>query len=143
TLPFAGTAAGGPQPPKTDACLLPKAFAGLAGLPPARVMTPVDLGSHLLLFTPHSVVAAPYHRNQAGVRDAYRFFNGPIEAARQILAARGVTLVVICPQMPELRGLPDAAPDSFVKLFAANRLPAWLQPASGAGDALKVFRVLR
>jgi hypothetical protein len=143
TQPFAGTVAGGPQPPSANACLLPKAFAALAALPPARVMTPIDLGSHLLLFTPHSVVAAPYHRDQTGVRDAFRFFNGPIEAARQILAARGVTLVVICPQMPELRGLPDAAPDSFVRLYAADRLPTWLQPASGAGDALKVFRVLR
>ena len=53
-----------------------------------------------------------------------------------------MTLVVICPQMPELRGLPDAAPDSFVKLFAANRLPAWLQPVPGLSEALKVYRVL-
>ena len=64
-------------------------------------------------------------------------------APRTRFTARGVTLVVICPQMPELRGLPDAAPDSFVRLYAADRLPTWLQPASGAGDALKVFRVLR
>ena len=55
-----------------DACLMPSAFADLAGLPPSRIMTPVDLGSHMLLFTPHAVVAAPYHRNQQGVRDAFR-----------------------------------------------------------------------
>ncbi|MDR3471645.1 MAG: hypothetical protein P4M09_08145 [Devosia sp.] len=123
-------------------CFMPEAFAPLARLPAARVMAPVDLGSHVLLFTPHSVVGAPYHRNQAGVRDTFRFFNDPIAAARQILAARGVTLVVVCPGMPELRGQSDAAPDAFVKLFAKGTLPAWLKPVSAPGDVLGVYEVV-
>jgi len=142
TMPFANKAAAssGPATPSDAACRMPAAFAPLAKLPPARVMTPVDLGSHLLLFTPHSVVAAPYQRDQAGVLDAFHFFNHPIAEARQILASRGVTLVVVCPQMPEMNGQPDAAPDSFVKLFAAGKLPDWLTPISAPGDVLKVFR---
>ena len=88
----------------------------------------------------HSVVAAPYQRDQAGVLDAFHFFNHPIAEARQILASRGVTLVVICPQMPEMNGQPDAVPDSFVKLLAAGKLPDWLTPISAPGDVLKVFR---
>ncbi|MEO8882312.1 MAG: hypothetical protein ABI377_02675, partial [Devosia sp.] len=141
TMPFAGNAAASaPAAPSDAACRMPAAFATLARLPPARVMTPVDLGSHLLAFTPHSAVGAPYQRDQAGVLDTFHFFNHPIGEARQILAARGVTLVVVCPQMPEMRGLPDAAPDSFVKLFAAGKLPDWLTQISAPGDALKVFR---
>ena len=124
-----------------QACLQPSAFANLAGLPPERVMTPIDLGSHTLLFTPHTVVAAPYHRNQQGVLDAFRFFNGPLEDARTILAARGVSLVVVCPAMKEIRGLVDHAPDSFVTLFAAGKLPDWLVDRSLPDSPLRVYSV--
>jgi hypothetical protein len=139
--PFGSRAAAMASGPDGEACLMPSAFADLAKLPPARVMTPIDLGSHVLLFTPHSVVGAPYHRDQAGIRDTFHFLDGPIGEARQILVGRGVTLVVVCPGLPEMRGLPDAAPDSFLKLFATGKLPAWLQPVSAPGAVLKVFRV--
>lgn len=124
-----------------QACLMPGAFADLARLPPQRIMTPIDLGSHMLLFTPHSVVAAPYHRNAQGVRDAFRFFNEPLEQGRAILEARGIGLVVICPDMPEIRGLVDYTPDSFVSLFAQDRLPAWLIDRSLPTSPLKVYEV--
>jgi hypothetical protein len=124
-----------------DACLMPAAFADLAGLPPERVMTPIDLGSHMLLYTPHSVVAAPYHRNAQGVLDAFRFFNAPIEDGRAILRARGVTLVVICPAMKEIRGLVGHTPDSFVTLFAEGKLPSWLHEVSAPDAPLKVYSV--
>jgi hypothetical protein len=120
---------------------MPAAFADLTGLPPERIMTPIDLGSHMLLYTPHSVVAAPYHRNEQGVLDAFRFFNGPIEAGRAILTSRGISLVVICPAMKEIRGLVDHAPDSFVTLYAEGKLPAWLHEVSAAGAPLKVYSV--
>jgi 1,6-anhydro-N-acetylmuramate kinase len=136
--PQAASAA--PVPTQAD-CRQPAAFASLAALPPTRIMAPIDLGAHLLLFTPHAVVAAPYHRDQAGVRDTFRFFNDPIEAAHQILSKRGVDLVVICPGMPELHGLPDAAADSFVRRLPENRLPAWLTEITTPGDTRRVFRV--
>lgn len=124
------------------ACLVPSAFADLAAIPPERIMTPIDLGAHMLLYTPHSVVAAPYHRNQQGLRDAFRFFNDPIAEARTILDARGIGLVVICPQMAEMQGLEDRASDSFVNLYASNSLPDWLADVSLPGAALKVYAVL-
>jgi hypothetical protein len=130
-----------PYRAQRNACLMPAAFADLAGLPPERIMTPIDLGSHMLLYTPHSVVAAPYHRNEQGVLDAFRFFNGPIEAGRAILTSRGISLVVICPAMKEIRGLVDHAPDSFVTLYAEGKLPAWLHEVSAAGAPLKVYSV--
>lgn len=129
-----------PQPTEAD-CRQPSAFTELATLAPVRIMAPIDLGSHLLLFTPHAVVAAPYHRDQDGVRDTFRFFNDPIEDARKILTARGISLLVICPSMTELRGLPDAAPDSFVKLLPAGKLPAWLTETTIAGSVLRTFSV--
>jgi hypothetical protein len=128
--------------PSEASCLLPDAFTALAKLPPARIMNPIDLGSHILLFTPHAVVAAAYHRDQQGVRDTFSFFSGPISEARAIVAARGVSLVVICPAMPEMQGLANAAPDSFVKLYAQGEVPPWLQPLSPNTDVLKLYSVV-
>lgn len=125
-----------------EPCLLPSAFADLAALPPERVMTPIDLGAHLLLYTPHEVVAAPYHRNQQGVRDTYRFINDPIATARAILDERGIGLVVLCPAMAELEGLPSRAPDSFANLYAQGKLPPWLKDVTLPGAVLQVFAVL-
>ena len=122
-------------------CLLPSAFADLARLPPERVMAPIDLGSHLLLFTPHSVVGAPYHRNQQGLLDTFHFVNEPIDAAHQLLVDRGIGLVVICPSMSEIRGMTKRAPDSFVTLYAANRLPDWLVDQSMPGSPLRIYSV--
>ncbi|MGV8952709.1 MAG: hypothetical protein ACOH2M_16535, partial [Cypionkella sp.] len=116
-----------------DPCLVPSAFADLAALPPERIMSPIDLGAHIMLYTPHEVVAAPYHRNQQGVRDAFRFFNDPIADARAILAARGIGLVVLCPGMAEVAGLPERASDSFANLYAQDRLPVWLTDVSLPG----------
>lgn len=131
-------ATAGPAATEAD-CRQPEAFTNLAILPPSRVMSPIDLGSHILLFTRHAVVSAPYHRNQDGVRDAFAFFNDPIAEARQILAERGATLVVICPAMPELRGLPGAADDSFIRLLGRDSLPSWLTEVSPPGSVLRVF----
>ena len=122
-------------------CLLPSAFADLKALPPERIMTPIDLGSHMLLETPHSVVAAPYHRNTDGLHDTFDFFNQPIERARAILERRGVGLVVTCPAMAEMAGLPDRAPDSFSALAEKNALPDWLADVS-LGGPLKIYAVL-
>ena len=125
-----------------EPCLMPEAFADLAALPPERVMTPIDLGAHLMLYTPHEVVAAPYHRNQSGVRDTFRFINDPIAEARAILDARGIGLVVLCPAMAELQGLPDRAEDSFANLYASGNLPDWLEDVTLPGATLEVFAVL-
>lgn len=124
-----------------QACLLPAAFADLAALPPERIMSPIDLGAHLLLYTPHEVVSAPYHRNQQGVRDTFRFFNDPIDEARDILDARGIGLVVICPSMAEVIGLRSRKQDSFATLYATGTLPDWLDDVSPDGSTLKVFAV--
>ena len=125
-----------------EPCLVPAAFVDLAALPPERIMSPIDLGAHILLYTPHEVVAAPYHRNQQGVLDAFRFFNGPIDNARAILDTRDIDLVVLCPGMPELQGMPDRAKDSFVNLYATGDLPAWLADVSLPDSPLQVFAVL-
>ena len=60
-----------------------------------------------------------------------------------VLDMRGITLVAICPGMPEMRGRPDAAPDSFARLFRSDSLPDWLVPKTLPGAALQVYAVTR
>lgn len=124
-----------------DACIMPDAFADLAGLPPERIMTPIDLGAHMLLNTQHAVVSGPYHRNRDGLRDVVNFLMQPLEAQRPMLAQRGIGLVVTCNGMSEMH-LEGAAPDSFITLFAENRLPAWLVDQSLPDSPLRVYAVL-
>lgn len=123
------------------ACLQPSAFVRLASLPRQRIMAPVDLGSHLLLFTRHSVVGAPYHRNQQGLLDTFHFFDGPIGEARNILAQRDIHLVVVCPAMSELSGGVERTADSFAALYAEKALPDWLVNETPPGSVLEIYAV--
>lgn len=130
-----------PRAAERALCRLPAAFDPLAALPPTRLMTPIDLGAHVLAFTPHAVVAAPYHRNVEGLRDTFAFFNGPSDDVLRMLQRRGITHVVICPAMPEVAGYPDRAADSFSALYAHGELPGWLTPMGDPGATLRLYRV--
>lgn len=123
------------------ACLAPEAYADLGALPPERIMTPIDLGSHILLETPHAVVAAPYHRNQQGVLDTFRFFNGAAEDARAIARERGLGLVVTCPAMPEMQSAARAEPGTMLNLLTNDTPPDWLDEVS-LGGPLKIYAIL-
>lgn len=123
-------------------CLMPAAYRQLNELPPQRVMTPVDLGAHTLLYTKHSVVGAPYHRNERGLLDTYHFLNGTPAEAQEILARRNIHLVVICPALPEMRGLPDAAPNSLVRQLQSGKTPSWLEEISKPDAVLHIYKVM-
>ncbi len=122
-------------------CLQPQAFDELASLAPNRIMAPVDLGAHLLLFTPSSVVGAPYHRNESGLIDSFSFFNMPLEDARDILVQRDISLVVICEYLPEMSGFADADEFSFVRMVKTGNLPDWLKDITLPGSILQVYEV--
>ncbi|MCB1517361.1 MAG: hypothetical protein KDJ19_07075 [Hyphomicrobiaceae bacterium] len=134
----AGATSGGDAGSKY-ACLQPDAYIDLAGLPPEVIMAPVDLGSHILLYTPHSIIGAPYHRAQDGVFDTFRFFNGPPDEARAIAGKRRISLVVTCPWLGEMTGFDNTDPNSFVALFAKGEVPDWLVDQSIPGQPLRVY----
>src|SRR5690606_35259828 len=116
-----------------QSCLTPEAFADLRAIPPERIMTPIDLGSHMLLETPHAVVSAPYHRNEDGVLDTFRFFTRSAEDARAIAEARGLGLVVTCPAMPEVQGQAVETPGTLLNLIEAGTPPSWISDVSLGG----------
>ncbi|MBL1255552.1 hypothetical protein [Methylocystis sp. Sn-Cys] len=121
------------------ACLTPQALAPLAEMAPTRVLGSFDLGSHILAHTPHSVFAAPYHRDNHGNLFAARAFMAAPDEAEAMLRKAGVGLVVWCARAKALSPLVSAAPDGLAAMLARGESPAWLERKSQKDAPLLVF----
>ncbi|MCC3245825.1 hypothetical protein LG047_10870 [Methylocystis sp. WRRC1] len=133
-----------PSPEDPDAgaertCLAPDVLAPLAELPASRVVASFDLGAHILAHTPHSVFAAPYHRDNHGNRIAADAFLAPPDKAETLLRAADAQLVVWCPRAKAPSALATAAPDGLAAMLARGEAPAWLEPVKLGHTSLLVF----
>ncbi|MGN6469550.1 MAG: GtrA family protein, partial [Rhizobiaceae bacterium] len=125
------------------ACLAPDDYGLLAAMPKATVLAVSNLGAPILRYTPHRVLAGPYHRNVEGDLAALNAFIGTDEEALAIVRRYGVTLVASCPGNDETRSLEREAPDGLAARLARNDVPAWLAPVPAAADQpLRLFRVV-
>jgi hypothetical protein len=123
----------------TLACLSPSALAPLAALPAGVILTPIDSGSHILSDTPHSVIAAPYHRNSIGNRLALEAFLAQPDAAEKIVRATGARYVMLCPKMHQAEALKERAPQGLLALLANGGRPDWLEIVPLDGTPYRVF----
>jgi hypothetical protein len=123
----------------TAACLTPKALAPLAALPPGLVVAPIDSGSHLLSDTPHSVIAAPYHRNSLGNRRVIEMLLASPDAAEQSVRASGAHYVMLCPSMHAVEGLKGRGPHGLAAMLADGNHPDWLEPVPLSDTPYRVF----
>ena len=108
-------------------CLTSSAFAPLAKLPPGLVAAPIDAGSHMLALTPQSVLAAPYHRNNAGNRAMLDAMLASPANAREILESHHVTYVMTCPSLTETATLAARAPQGLAAALISGHVPDWLK----------------
>ena len=81
-------------------CASEAMIAALRRLPAGTVMAPVDAGAYLLAGTRQRLIAAPYHRNDAGNRAAYRFYLGGEAQAAAVAGAWHVDYALSCAAMP-------------------------------------------
>lgn len=108
----------------------------LADLPAVTILAPIDLGTAILLHTPHRIVAAPYHREAKGIEAALRAFSGPEADLLGEVRANGAAIVALC------RSWTSSAPESFAYALASGAAAPWLAPlAAGNGD-LMAWRVV-
>jgi hypothetical protein len=121
------------------ACLEAKALAPLAEMAPARVVAPVDMGSHLLAFTPHSVFAAPYHRDNRGNRLAVDAFLASPSEAERMLRAAGAGLVLWCAGGETGGAIVERAPFGLAAVLARGETPDWLEKIPLEGTPVHVF----
>jgi asparagine N-glycosylation enzyme membrane subunit Stt3 len=135
---------GAPADPGEAVCFTPEAMAPLAKMPPARVVSSFNLGPFILAQTPHSVFAAPYHRNNHGNRVAVDILLAPPDKAEALARAAGVDLIAWCSQGTAAPGsLAEAAPGGLAAMLDRGAAPTWLEKKSAAGDPLLVFAVRR
>jgi hypothetical protein len=142
-----------PEPPNTDPvdrCLRAPSYRLLAGLPPGLVLSDINLGSHIVALTPHSVLAAPYHRMDRGILDASAMLIGPGEAGEGRARELGVRYVVNCPaQGPKRqRRMGSVGPvvlrdrlGPLQQQLDADLPPEWLQRLSPPDADLDVYAV--
>jgi hypothetical protein len=119
------------------ACLEAAAFSPLADLFPGRVVAPIDMGAHLLAFTPHSVFAAPYHRNNHGDRLAVDAFLASPEEAERLLRAAGADLVLWCGGGETAAALEARA--GLAAALARGEAPSWLTEIPLRETPIRVF----
>jgi hypothetical protein len=123
----------------TLACLSPNALAPLAALSPGLVLAPIDSGSHLLSHTAHSVIAAPYHRDAAGIRLVFEALLASPAAAESIVRESGARYVMLCPQMHQVQALKERAPHGLAALLAEGAHPGWLEAVPLTDTPYRVF----
>ncbi|GAB4357951.1 MAG: hypothetical protein Kow0026_18590 [Oricola sp.] len=126
-----------------DYCYSADLYAPLAAEPEGVVLGATNIGASLLLYTPHRVIAGPYHRNSAGNLFMISTMLAPPDKAHAMLRRHGVTLVADCINAADAADFMRAAPGGFQAALRSGRLPDWLQPvAATVGEPLVVYRVL-
>jgi hypothetical protein len=116
------------DPDGGGACLKPKAIAALGSLKPGLIAAPIDAGSYILAFTPHKVLAAPYHRNNHGNLAVLRAFMAEPAAAADLLRAARVDYVALCSDLGETATLAARAPNGLAALLLTGQTPGFLTP---------------
>ncbi len=122
-------------------CRTPAAIGALGALPRSVLLAPIDMGSDILADSHHSVVAAPYHRNNHGNREMVDAMMAEPGAARRIVHDSGAAYIVFCPAMPELEIYAAASADSLATALLTGKPPQWLAPEPIAGSPYRIYKV--
>lgn len=120
-------------------CLKPNEYTNLAALPEGRIASYLLMGPSLLLWTPHSIVSAGYHRGEEGMRDALTFVSSDEATALGIARARSLDYFVFCRGVPLNSGLYDL-PD-FQGITEAGVQWPWLRALSTPEEAVQVYAI--
>jgi hypothetical protein len=115
-------------------------YAPLAALPAGRVLALIDSGAFILAQSGHSVLAAPYHRNNDGNLAAVEMLLASPADARGAMERNGIAYVVLCPGAPEFR-LYQRSPDGLAVRLAQGHVLAFLQPVALGDSPLRAWRV--
>lgn len=117
-------------------------YAQLAAMPAENVLVISNLGAPVLRYTPHRVLAGPYHRNLDGNIAALDAFIGTPAKAEEIARANSIGLVAFCGGNPETAFLAERAPAGLLAMLLRGEVPDWLEivPESRAG-ALELYHI--
>jgi hypothetical protein len=127
--------------PERQACVSKDGAVALARLPRGLIVTnELDWAPYLLAFTPHSQLAAPYHRLSSIIVTAHQALAKPPSEARDIVAASHINYIAICGPRGPLGVKGDALELSLWNQLRTARVPEWLEPVTLEGP-FTVYRV--
>ena len=108
-----------------------------------RIAGFIDMGPELLFRTRHSVFAAPYHRNSAGMLVVKRLFTADSETtAHRVVYRHGIDVIALCPGKPEMDLYADGSGATFIERLASGDHPGWLEPVELPDeDGVMLFEV--
>lgn len=118
-------------------------YAPLARLPRGRVAAFIDAGPFLLMETPHSVLAAPYHRNVEGNIAMLDIFLARPDETKARIAALGVDYIAFCRGAPERYNYAAAAPEGLAAALSRGEVPDFLERVPLDGTGVLVFKPRR
>jgi hypothetical protein len=129
--------------PARQACVSKASYAALARLPVGRVIAnELEWGPYILAWTPHAVLAGPYHRLSRAILASHRALAEPPDQARKIFARVGANYLVICGTRGPVRVTGAALAASLWGRLQAGAMPPWLQRVKNSpGDPVTVYRV--
>ncbi len=121
-------------------CFLESDYAKLAKLPKGQVLSDLNSASPILVFTHHTVLTGPYHRNQAAILDVLDFFQSEEKKARQISARNNIEYVTLCRTVKSPIISKEHA-NTIRGLIYSGETPLWMEAVSTNDDKVFVFRV--
>lgn len=126
-----------------QACYRGIDFSELAAMPAENVLAISNLGASMLRYTPHRVLAGPYHRNLDGNLAALNAFIEPPDKSVDIVRSNDIGLLAFCRGNAETAFLAKRAPQGLLAELLAGRVPDWLElvPES-KGAPIELYRVL-
>jgi hypothetical protein len=121
-------------------CLERTAYGELAAIEPTVVLSHTTLASSILAHTGHEVVAGNYHRGADAIRDTYEAFSSSGDTPPDVIARRGVGLVVVCHDGTDGKAGDPALVAGLLGRLKRGEVPTWLDPVF-VGDRLLAYRV--
>lgn len=126
-----------------SSCTDRTAMAPLADEPEGVVAGPSNLGAHILRFTTHRALSAPYHRNQGGMLTELHAAMAAPGNSVKFLRGAGVTILAYCRSDPQTGNVIAVAPEGLYAELAKGNVPDWLEPLPATASApLQLYRVL-
>ena len=126
---------------KSMSCESAQSVATLSDLPRGQFLVPFDMAPMVLVQTTHSVLASGHHRNQKAMHDHIEIFRSHPDVAKQLMTARGINYLAVCPDEAELDLYSKKHPAGLWGQIAKGNVPEWLEPLPAKGKGIMGWRV--
>jgi hypothetical protein len=128
---------------ETDTCVTENSMADFAKMPAGRILSGFNTGPALLRFTPHSVLAANYHRNQAGMIAMLKITMAKPQDALPMMEAQSISYLLFCKDDPLIDFMNAKYPQGLLARLAKSDVPGYLEEIPQRTDGLHIYQMIQ